>query len=158
MKKVVFVVLSHTLTPEQIADLGDAQIILLSDVAPELAEQCKSIDPAASLEDVQELAAAVVAEAVKAESTHFVCQGEPCLALWANLLANGTYWYYNGEIESCDVVGQAEIVDNPKNISLRGYMTCLQSTTARSAVEETLPDGKVIKKSIFKHVQWRNMF
>ena len=89
--KTVFVVLSHTLTPEQIADLGDARIILLSDVNPELAAQCKSIDPKAHLWDIKVLAANVVAEAVKAEATHFVCQGEPCLTLWTNMFAVGQF-------------------------------------------------------------------
>jgi hypothetical protein len=167
--KTVFVVLSHTLTEAQITDLNADQIILLSDVNSELAAQCSQIDPASSLEDVQELAAKVVAEAVKAEATHFVCQGEPCLALWANLFASTesdarvALPLIEPLLDDSDMVSslfgsKTSWCIIHENLGTKG-LTCLQSTTARSAVESTDPvTGEIFKKSVFKHVQWRNMF
>ena len=161
MKKVVFVVLSHVLTPEQIADLGEAQVILLSDVNAELAAQCRAVKATASLEEVQELAARVVAEAVKAEATHFVCQGEPCLLLWANMFAAGQF-NYDYSCIPCNIQNQnnmfwMKLQNGEKVRSVK--LSCLQSTTERVSVETTNPEtGEVTKTSTFKHVQWRNMF
>ncbi len=166
--KTVFVVLSHTLTQEQIEDLGEAEVILLSDVSPELAAQCRQIDPGFSLEDVQELAAKVVAEAVKAEATHFVCQGEPCLALWANLFASGeaknspVKRFLAGKVQiSFFSYGDGYLFSSLQHLDEKYnfFIKCLQSTTARTAVEQADPKtGEVFKKSVFKHVQWRELF
>lgn len=158
--KTVFVVLSHTLTPDQIADLGDARIILLSDVNANLAAQCKAVKATDSLREVQQLAARVVAEAVKAEATHFCCLGEPCLLLWANLIASATFNFDKNSFPCCFINSSDEMFLKLSDGKVRGSkMICLQSTTERVSVETTNPEtGEVVKTSTFKHVQWRNMF
>jgi hypothetical protein len=91
MKQTVFVTLSHTLTSEQISELknrfDNADIVLLSEVNPELAAQARQVNPTCSITEVQDLAAAIVAEACKVKATVFILQGEARLQTWANLMA-----------------------------------------------------------------------
>ena len=114
----LFVALSHTLTPSQIdgftaqygvqSSLSDEDIeemglqeayelpykfvttsVTLKEVALELQQRMSNIPATAGLSDIQTLAKAIVAEAVKAGATHFYCVGEPTLTMWANLYAGG---------------------------------------------------------------------
>lgn len=135
MKKVVFVCLSHILTQEQIADLAADGIVLVS---PELGAKTRQIPANASLDEIKLLAMEVVKEARTAKATHFVCQGEPTFAMWANLFAG-----YG--------------VPCPDDI-IRGRMKCIVSTTERVSVDTPQADGTIVKTSVFKHVQWRPLF
>ena len=141
MKKIVFVCLSHTLTPEQITDLGVETLIV--NASSELSFKTRAIPAGATLSDIQSLAAGVVAEARACNATHFVCQGEPTLAMWANLMAGGEF-----------------LSKWTEGINFMGWsaMQCIVSTTERVSVETTNADGSVTKTAVFKHVQWRNLF
>lgn len=139
--KNVFVCLSHTLTNDQVADLQADSIVLVSS---ELKNKTSQIPATATLQEIQALAAEVVAEAVKAGATHFVCQGEPTLAMWANLFAHGGMTNDN-------------IVYSLSDGDMSG-MTCISSTTERTSVDVPQADGSVLKTAVFKHVQWRNLF
>lgn len=149
MKKVVFVCLSHTLTAEQIADLNADQVVLVS---PELGAKTKAIPANASLQEIQQLAADVVFEAISKGCTHFVCQGEPTFAMWANLIAGGY-------VQNSPVCGF--FIDSFMNNNtplFESTMTCIISTTERVSVDTPQADGSIQKISVFKHVQWRNLF
>lgn len=156
MKKIVFVCLSHTLTEAQVNDLSADKIVLLGDVNAALAEQCKQINPEAPLEKVQDIAKAVVAEAREVGATHFVCQGEACLAMWANLFA------FMHDAKLLNKAGKTLGSECPNDgmffNDTSASMVCLQSTTRRTSVESINHQGEVVKKSVFRHVQWRNMF
>ncbi len=150
----LFVAFSHTLTPSQIegfktqfASDEEATIVTLAEVAPELQAQMSQIPATASLVEIQELAKAIVAEAVKCGATHFFCTGEPTLTMWANIYASSEFEYFNYLLQEWVVYGD---VYHP--------MVCIQSTTERKTVEVTNPDGTVTKTQIFSHVQWRKMF
>jgi len=153
MEKIVFVAFSHTLTQEQIEDLSADKIILLSDVNADLAAQCRQIDPTLSSRSVMFIAGWVVLEALKADATHFVCQGEPALAMWANIIASGCSTHSMMHEASHDILYSHILEDRHLN-----GMTCIQSTTKRELVSEVQDNGKVIKKTVFKHVQWRELF
>lgn len=164
MKKILFVALSHTLTQEQIADF-DGEIVLLSTVSPELAQECSNIDPKAPISHIQHLAAQVVVLAVLAESTHFCCQGEVGLAMWANLIASGNVTFQDDSYPKCFFIGTHTRMNNGGwiNISeledtLHPQMQCITSTTERKSIDELQPDGSVIKRAVFKHVMWRELF
>ena len=187
MNTVLFVAFSHSLTASQIEGFKmqygtpyyqegcgaggeepsafDAKIVNLAEVAPELQKQMSAIPATATLGDIQELAKAIVAEAVKVGATHFFCTGEPTLTMWANLYANQLP-PYEAAIES-SIESAIEVLDyihnNPKDfiVDYRPVITkmlCIQSTTERRSVEVTNPDGTVTKTAVFQHVQWRKMF
>jgi len=123
----------------------DANIVTLNEVEPELQQKMKNIPANATLVEIQELAKAIVAEAVKAGASHFFCTGEPTLTLWANLYAgNHCFLKYRKDIEDYLPFGKE--------------LKCIQSTTERTSVEEVQKDGSVVKRSIFNHIQWREMF
>ena len=151
MEKIVFVALSHTLTQEQVDSLNADKIVLLADVNADLAAQCRNIDPTWGINQVQQVAASVVAEAVNVGATHFVCQGEPALAMWANLIASGNF-------EWVELTEQAyEIMFD--EVGIYRKMTCIQSTTKRELISEVHEgNGEVTKRTVFKHVQWRELF
>lgn len=167
MKKKLFVALSacnaHKLTEEQIADF-DGEIILLSTVSPELAQECSNIDPNCSISHIQHLAAQVVVLAVLAESTHFCCQGEPGLQLWANLMAHGIVEYVDGDIHTtCSIVEKNqgwEVIQMKDLDPVYPYpsMKCITSATKRESIDVHQPDGSVVKSAVFKHVMWRELF
>ena len=142
----LFVAFSHSLTPSQFegfkAQYGEGKIVTLAEVAPELQKQMSNIPATASLVEIQELAKAIVAEAVKAGATHFFCTGEPTLTMWANLYASRIAF------DAIDGI----VFRKPSGL------TCIQSTTERRSVEVTNPDGTVTKTNVFQHVQWRKMF
>ena len=128
----MFVCLSHTLTPEQVEDtkaIGVTEILLVS---PELGKMASSIDPRASVTEVKQIGFQIAESAFYNDCEIFLCQGEPGLMMHSNLFA--------------------------KKFGLH----CVTSTTERASVEEAIvnPDGttSVIKKSIFKHVQFRDLF
>ncbi len=153
-----FICISHKLTQSQITaleEMGVNEIILLSDVNPELAATCKAIGPNWNLDKVKSVAEGVVKEATKLGCDYFVCQGEPALALHANLIAS---MHVDKVLNK---VGRGLGMECPNHSvffnDTSKAMVCLQSTTARKSVEEEI-NGKVVKKSIFEHVQWRNMF
>jgi hypothetical protein len=153
MKKVLFVAFSHSLTEAQAAAWD--QIITLKEVNPELQKTFSSVPATATLEEVQDLAAAIVKAAIMAESTHFFCAGEPSVTLWANLYASQLQ-AKNREIQADE---QAEISSGAlRGFSWRTKMICVQSTTERISEEKTNPDGTVTKVSRFDHVQWRELF
>jgi len=139
------VALSHTLTEEQLTDLNANKIVLLADVNADLAAQCRQIDPTFSTTKIKFLAAQVVAEAINVDATHFFCQGEPCLAMWSNMIASGSFNY--------DLRSTPSTSHNSSDFgnffikSLNGKtiwskkMTCIQSTN-----------------KALKHVQWRELF
>jgi hypothetical protein len=149
---------------EAFTEFVDFSIVSLGEVAPELQAQMSQIPARATLQEVQELAKSIVAEAIKAGATHFFCVGEPTLTMWANLLierkmvsARLTYYVSEDGTEvgwgktSSVFVEDRYKVEHPQ-------ITCIQSTTERQSVEETQPDGSVLKKAIFNHVMWREMF
>jgi hypothetical protein len=144
MKNVFFVCLSHTLTDEQVASLnttfGNGNIVLVS---PELKAHTSQIAANSSLEEIQALATSVVSEAKSVNATHFICQGEPTFAMWANLMA-----------------GAAFIADWCEGTNFMNWrsMKCITSTTERVSVQTEHSDGSVTKTAVFKHVQWRNLF
>jgi hypothetical protein len=173
---VVFVCMSHQLTAEQEQDLHQSfgvmtdhytdsceetgeereiksfalNIVLVSAELKKLTSQ----PPATySLAEVQEVAKAIVAEAVVAGASYFVCMGEPTLAMWANLYAGGA---------RLPIIGGCECGrTNPScwgDLEGSRIMTCLASTTARTSVDEVQADGSVRTTAVFKHVQWRPMF
>jgi hypothetical protein len=106
-----------------------------------LQAQMSQIPATATLTEIQSLAKAIVAEAVKAGATHFYCVGEPTLTMWANLYASQTVPFYGLDWNT----GFEELV-------------CIQSTTERRSVDVHNPDGTVSKTAVFQHVQWREMF
>jgi hypothetical protein len=170
----VFVCMSHQLTAEQEQDLHQsfgemtyelathedgtqeqvtARRVNIVLVSPELKKLTSQLPANYSLAEVQEVAKAIVAEAVACNATYFVCMGEPTLAMWANLYAGGAHLpisvFDRGESSPGNHVGRLE-----ESLS----MTCLASTTARTSVDEVQADGSVRTTAVFKHVQWRNMF
>lgn len=80
MKKL-FVCISHDLTEDQ--KQGWSEIVLVSDV---LKRQTSQISPTATLEEIKELAAAVVVEAEGC--SHILCAGEPTLVMHVCLMAH----------------------------------------------------------------------
>lgn len=153
----LFVAMSHTLTQSQIdgftAQYDVATIVTLKEVAPELQAQMSQIPATSTLGEIQSLAKAIVAEAIKAGATHFYCVGEPTLTMWANLYASQykekEYWKVRSQsFDDCD------FEENPCPTGL----TCIQSTTERKSVETHNPDGTVTKTAVFEHVQWRKLF
>ena len=144
MKNVFFVCLSHTLTDEQVASLnstfGNGNIVLVS---PEVKARTSQIPSDASLEEIQNLATIVVSEAKSVNATHFICAGEPTFAMWANIIAGGSF-----------------IADWCEGTNFMNWkaMKCITSTTERVSVDTVNADGSVTKTAVFKHVQWRNMF
>ena len=168
---VLFVAFSHTLTQSQIDGFKNqygvinsdndlftpgemlANIITLKDVAPELQAQMSQIPATATLLEIQELAKAIVAEAVKAGATHFFITGEPTLTMWTNLYAGMSSWG-NSSIHAWSDDPHASITP----FFLEKGLVCIQSTTERRAIEVTNPDGTVTKTAVFQHVQWREMF
>jgi hypothetical protein len=144
MRNIFFVCLSHTLTAEQISSLettfGEGDVVLVSS---ELKARTSQIPATATLQEVQDIACAVVTEAVNASATHFICQGEPTFAMWANIMAGG-----------------AIIASWCEGINFMNWssMKCITSTTERISVDTVQADGSVLKTAVFKHVQWRNLF
>jgi len=162
MTKIVFVALSHTLTQEQIDSLNADKIFLLADVNADLAAQCRNIDPTFSTRDIKSIAAQVVVEAIKVSATHFFCQGEPALAMWANMIGSGNFNYDSSStpsnIHNSSDFGNFSISLNGKALWSK-KMTCLQSTTKRELISEVHEgNGEVVKRTVFKHVQWRELF
>lgn len=155
MKKKLFVALSHKLTQEQIADF-DGEIVLLSTVSPELAQECSNIDPNCSISHIQYLAAQVVVLAVLAECTHFCCQGEPGLAMWANLMARGYVTVSDNHTKF--IINKGFDTIELANEYIYPRMTCVTSTTQRESIDVHQPDGSVVKSAVFKHVMWRELF
>lgn len=133
-----FVIMSHKLTDEQIKDLN-SEVILLSDVNPKLAQTVKNLNPYLSLKQIKEIALQCVMLASNKNCTQMVCMGEPCFAMWVNMFAGGLE---NGILFPI----------------LKTKLTCLQSTTLRESVDVVQNDGSIKKISVFKHVQWRNLF
>lgn len=133
-----------------------AEIVSLSAVAPELQAQMSQIPATATLSEIQELAKAIVVEAVKAGATHFFCTGEPTLTLWANLYAGSQsdFMLDLGYIAYTLGLNSGHFYYGSESFK----MICIQSTTERRSVEVTNPDGTVTKTQIFSHVQWREMF
>jgi hypothetical protein len=144
MRNVFFVCLSHTLTADQIKSLnttfGEGDVVLVSS---ELKSKTSQIPANATLQEIQALAAEVVAEAALKGATHFICQGEPTFAMWANLIANRFMSKLQAEVTGSDVMP---------------WMHCITSTTERVSVDTMQADGSITKTSVFKHVQWRNLF
>jgi hypothetical protein len=118
-----------------------AEIVTLEEEAPELQAQMSNIPATATLGEIQKLAKAIVAEAIKVGATHFYCVGEPTLTMWANLYSSQTVPFYGLDWNT----GFEELV-------------CIQSTTERRSVDVHNPDGSVTKSAVFQHVQWREMF
>lgn len=139
----LFVAMSHSLTPEQIEgfqkqygsyyeDGGvmyphETKVVSLRDTAPELQAKASNLNPNALLLEVKALAGQIVEEAKKVKATHFSFAGEPSLFFWATMFAN------------------------------EAGLCVLQSTTERVSVETPNPDGTVVKTSVFRHVQWRQI-
>lgn len=187
----LFVAFSHTLTQSQIDGFNrqygniiyapeylptekiavgyDTNIVTLAEVAPKLQKQMSNIPATATLEEIQNLAKAIVAEAVKVGATHFYCVGEPTLFWWANSYA------------ACHFELQMHQKDEPVQLNevwsyathTKGFahtfktiegqqcppLICIQSTTERRTVEVTNPDTQeVTKTQVFQHVMWREMF
>lgn len=160
MKKKLFVVLSHDLTAEQIADF-DGEIILLKTISSEVANECANIDPNTDIQSIQKLAAQVVVLAYLAEATHFCCQGEPGLQMWTNLIANGNVLFdlhQNGNISIDCCEYHQGYIQFPEMDPIYPQMICITSTTQRQSIDELQPDRSVVKKTIFKHVKWRELF
>lgn len=88
----------------------------------------RAVDPEINIEGILTLSEEVVQEAKQCRATHFCMMGEPSVFLHANLLAH---------LED---------------------LHCVVATTARDTVETVAEDGTVIKKSMFRHVQWRDVF
>ena len=147
----LYVAFSHKLTEEQTK--GWEKVVSLSETNPELQAKMSNIPASATLEEIQSLAAAIVKEAIAAGATHFYCSGEPTLMLWANL--------YASQALSMDIHAEEQVsivVGARKGFSWRTKMICVQSTTERKSVEVTQDDGTVLKTSVFRHVQWREIF
>lgn len=144
MKNIFFVCLSHTLTDDQVASLnntfGAGEVVLVSTT---LKARTSQIPATALLQEVQTLAKEVVAEASAVGATHFICQGEPTFAMWANLMAGGEF-----------LASWMEGV----NFMQWGALKCITSTTERVSFDTLNADGSTTKTAVFKHVQWRNMF
>lgn len=155
----LFAVFSHTLTTDQVEDFkltyGEAEIVTLKEVDPLLQNQASNIDPRANLYGIQQLAASIVVEAIKAEATHFYIAGEPTLVMWANLYAAGKASYEWNTLPH-SILGYGWIKVNDK--MHEPNLICIQSTTERKSSEVAQPDGTVLKTAVFQHVQWRKIF
>lgn len=168
-----FVIMSHKLTDEQITDLN-SEVILLSNVNPELAQVVKQIDPSASLDDIMKLSLRCIEEAVKSDCKQMICMGEPCFSMWVNLFASCshhvTYFFNKLEMKHLhDFIESHHIETDHGDMINDGYswigvdgeefeFKCLQSTTKRESVDVVQDDGSVRKVSTFRHVQWRSFF
>jgi hypothetical protein len=134
----------------------NCKFVTLNAVAPELQKQMSNIPATATLGEIQELAKAIVVEAVKYGATHFFCTGEPTLTMWANIYASGEFE------QGLDLGYLAFQLGIQKPNEFKGSesfaMKCIQSTTERKGVEVTNADGSVTKTQIFSHVMWREMF
>lgn len=159
MKNVFFVCLSHTLTAEQISSLettfGEGDVVLVSS---ELKARTSQIPATATLQEVQALAAEVVAEAASKGATHFICQGEPTFAMWANLMAAGHVGCDESCIPFACIVRENGFIRDFVRDLIKPKMKCITSTTERVSVDTVQADGSVTKTAVFKHVQWRNLF
>ena len=121
----LFLVTSHNLTPDQIADLkatfGVEDIITPT---PEIAQMCKAIPATDSFEHISHLAVEIVEQAYRSKCNYLCVMGEPALV---------TLCYTN----------------------LVSPLTFIQATTDRISIDQPQADGSVIKTAVFKHVQWR---
>ena len=132
------------------------KIVLLADVNADLAAQCRRIDPTWGIDEVMKVAIKVVHEATSVNAPHFVCQGEPALAMWANMIASPHVFPFNMNEAKADAYVKYM---NENKLFVSCTMTCLQSTTKRKLISETYKDnGEVTKIPVFKHVQWRELF
>lgn len=103
-------------------------IVTLKDVAPKLHAEISAVSSAATLTEIQHLAKAIVAEAVKADATHFFCTGEPVLTMWANLYAakHQEMLFAQGQVSES---GRGWCDNTQKTFDTRHKpMTCIQST------------------------------
>jgi len=167
---VVYVCMSHTLTDLQVADLHARFGVLVSfchdgetDTAleekqvsivlasPALKAKTSAISGLATLAEVQELAKEMVAEAIEAGASYFVCMGEPTLAMWANIYAGGEALSLGSYCDCGASYPQC-------GCAIGGTMTCLASTTERSSVDTPQPDGSIKTVATFKHCAWRAIF
>ena len=162
MKQKLFVCLSHPLTSDQIEDLEKKFGITPENIiicSKDLQSEASNVPATATAEEVKSLAAKIILEALQAEATHFMCQGEPCLQLWTNNLANCIIFSSLSKMASYKIIKQicekfAEMGRDPSM-----HMKCIQSTTERQIVSEVAKEtGEVVKKTVFKHVQWRELF
>jgi hypothetical protein len=134
-------------TQEQVT-CRKATVVLAS---PALKVKTSAISGLATLAEVQELAKEVVAEAIEAGASYFVCMGEPTLAMWANLYAGGEALSLSSHCDCGASYPQC-------GCAIGGTMTCLASTTERSSVDTPQPDGSIKTTATFKHCAWRSMF
>ncbi len=99
-----------------------------------------NIPAAATLAEIQSLAKAIVAEAIKAGATHFFCTGEPTLTMWANLYAarlcgdvlktHPLYWN-EGEVVNPQAPTKFQYKEFGTPITTRKQaMLCIQPTEA----------------------------
>lgn len=103
------------------------EIITLSELDATLARQCANIPPTADTSYIRVLAQKIMMPVLFEKCTHVAIMGEPTLVYHV--------------VSAC---AQMDVIP-------------LTSTTERISVDEVQPDGSVVKKSIFKHVQWREM-
>lgn len=127
-KRILFVCFSHTLTADQ--KEGWDEIIELKDCGQEGAE-------------LANYAKNVPADAESQEVRNFAIE-----IVMTAIKNRATHFYCTGE--SCLMINANSLASNT--------MTCVSSTTARVQEEKTNENGEVIKTSVFKHVQWREVF
>ena len=103
------------------------EVITLNELDATLAKQCANIPPTQDSGYIRVLAQKVMMPVLFKKFTHVAIMGEPTL------------------------------VYHVVNLCAEMNIIPLTSTTERISVDEVQPDGSVVKKSIFKHVQWREM-
>lgn len=124
MKKKLLVVMNHELTEEQ--KVGWDELVILSNVS-KTSDIVKNISPIAKVEEIKELAMAIVLIALLHKCTHIAIMGEPTLVLHTAMIAD-------------------EVDIKP-----------VTATSERISVDEPQPDGSIKKISKFQHVMWRNL-
>ena len=125
MKKKLLVVMNHQLTEEQ--KVGWDELVVLSDISKTLSDMVKNISPVAKVEEIKELAMAIVLVGLMGKFTHIAIMGEPTLVLHTAIIAD--------EVD----------------------IKAVTATSERVSFDEPQPDGSIKKISKFQHVMWRNM-
>lgn len=65
-------------------------------------------------------------------------------------------WELPPETQACHVAGEFVLTYTLVKLLTECSFPCFCATTKREVVETVQPDGSVVKKTVFKFVQWRN--
>jgi len=103
------------------------EMIILAEVNEQLQQKCSNISPLMKTEEVSFLAVEIIREAVLHDCNYIAIMGEPTLVVTVSVLSSA----FN--------------------------IFAITSTTERVSTEEIQENGSVIKRSVFKHVMWRNL-